>query len=353
MTSRRPAALLPLACAAAFILATRPVHTDDPVSSSVRFTGEIVRIFQRKCQPCHASDGLAMPLSNYRDVRAWGRSIREEIVEQRMPPWSAARGYGRFRNDLALSARETITVLSWIDGGMPRGEDKELPLPAHSTEVAAADVRLPLPPQRVPALQEDVIRRVNVDAGAIDPARTIARIVLAPGSPRVLRGALIYDGNGAKRRWIGAWLPWQRDTAPPPGHGFRIGRGDSLSVELHYRGDDREVVDTSNLEIYYATKTARPVDEVVLDAGRPAPLPRSTTVWAIVPSPEATATSLHIMARRPDGSSEVLLWIPRVQHDWPQTFVLDAPLQLPAGTTVSLVTDPASSAARARLAVLQ
>ena len=38
-----------------------------------------------------------------------------------MPPWSAVRGYGRFANDLSLSAREMEVILSWADGGAPSG----------------------------------------------------------------------------------------------------------------------------------------------------------------------------------------------------------------------------------------
>ena len=40
-----------------------PARSDDPVSSSVRFNREIVRIFQRKCVSCHAKDTIAMPLT--------------------------------------------------------------------------------------------------------------------------------------------------------------------------------------------------------------------------------------------------------------------------------------------------
>jgi hypothetical protein len=38
--------------------------------------------------------GLVFSLSDYRDARAWRRAIREELVEHRMPPPIAARGYG-------------------------------------------------------------------------------------------------------------------------------------------------------------------------------------------------------------------------------------------------------------------
>lgn len=238
MNGRRSTAVLALALAAAILASTERVRSDDPVSSTVRFTGAIVRIFDRKCLPCHDKDGLAMPLSNYGDVRSWGRAIREEIVEQRMPPWTVARGYGRFQNDLSLSARETTTVLSWIDGGMPRGDDRDLPMPPHAAPAAASDLRVSLPPQRIPALQQDVVRRVSV-ATDIEADRSIARVVFTPGARHVLRGALIFEGGDRVGRWLGAWLPWQRETTPPAPYGFRLPRRAQLTVELHYRGADR------------------------------------------------------------------------------------------------------------------
>jgi hypothetical protein len=38
-----------------------------------------------------------MPLETYADLRPWNRSIREEILERRMPPWPAVVGVRRGR----------------------------------------------------------------------------------------------------------------------------------------------------------------------------------------------------------------------------------------------------------------
>lgn len=350
---RGRAAVLAFAVAAATLAAAVRVRTDDPVSSSVRFTGDIVRIFDRKCQPCHAANGLAMPLSNYRDVRAWGRAIREEIVEQRMPPWTAARGFGRFRGDLSLSARETITVLSWIDGGMPRGDDKDLPPIPAATPAIAPDVRVALPPQTVPAKQEEVVRRVSIAVPPAAAGRRIARAVLIPGAPQVLRGAHIETaGASGPAQWLGAWLPWQHESAPPGGHAFGLPRDGRLTVELHYRGTDTTVVDNAALELHYAESDAAAIDEVTVGPAV-AQLAHAAAVWAIVPSPGTVARSLQVTARRPDGSTEILVWMPQLHREWPQALLLEAPLPLPAGTTVSIVAHPADAGARARLSLLR
>jgi len=343
----RLAALLLIAVTAVVVV----VRADDPVSSNVRYTGEIVRIFDRKCTPCHGDESLAMPLASYRQVRDWGRAIREEIVEQRMPPWSAARGYQRFRNELALSAREATTVLTWLDGGMPRGDDKDLPGPVALAPDDPPDLHLAVPAQRVPAGEEHVVRRIAIDAGAAAD-RAVARFVVKPGVRSVLRGALLFAGNDRDGdRWVGAWLPWQPQVAPPAPHAFLLPARGGMTLELHYRGSEREVLDQPSVDVYFARAGAA-TTELDVAAGPPARLASAGRIWAIVPSADASTRSLEVIARRPNGAMDVLLWIPEYRHEWPQALVLDDPISLPAGTIVTTVAEPGTSAARVRLSLL-
>jgi hypothetical protein len=340
----------------ASLVATTRVQTDDPVSSSVRYTGEIVRIFDRKCAPCHGAGSLAMPLSTYRDVRDWGRAIREEIVDQRMPPWSAARGYARIRNELALTARETTTILSWLDGGMPRGDDRNLPMPPPADPDPPPDLRLALPPQRVPALDEHVVRRVTI-ATELTVPRDVSRVQFTPGRRGLLRAALVFlDRGDGSTQWIGAWLPWQPRLPPPASPTFRLPPGARIAVELHYRGGDQDVDDLPGLDIYFAEQPSlsagSAVGELLIDATAPVRLTAAAAVWAIVPSADATASSLELIVRRPDGAIDVLMWIPEFRREWPQALVLQDVVRLPAGTTVTLAAEPRSSTASARLSLL-
>ena len=341
-----------LATAIAALALGGRARSDEPVTSDVRFTREIIRIMQRKCLGCHSPGGLSMSLADYPEVRAWGRAIREEIIEQRMPPWSAAPGYGRFRSELALSAREEATLLSWLDGGMRRGDGRDLP-PREETpdpEGVEPDRRLPAAPQRIPADRELVVRRVTLQTG-LATDRWVRRVVVRPGDRRVLRGALVFDAGGlaAPGQWLGAWRPGpQNTTAPPAPHAFRLRARSRLALVLYYRGAGEPVVDRPALELYFAAGgPTRPIDEIAVaarpdgDGGRrrgEATLPRESTVWALQPSPGERAASLELRARRPDGSVEVLLWMPECRPEWPQALVLEEPVVLPAGTVVSLIT---------------
>jgi len=68
-----------------------------------------------------------MSLATYDDARPWAKAIREEVLERRMPPWGAVKGFGEFRNDASLSEREIEMLANWVEGGAPQGEDMYLP----------------------------------------------------------------------------------------------------------------------------------------------------------------------------------------------------------------------------------
>jgi len=84
-----------------------------------------------------------MSLATYEEARPWAKAIREEVLERRMPPWGAVKGFGEFRNDASLSEREIEVLANWVEGGAPQGEDIYLsPVPgatASEGEGAPAD----------------------------------------------------------------------------------------------------------------------------------------------------------------------------------------------------------------------
>ena len=53
-----------------------------------------------------------------------GEAIKEEVLEKRMAPFQAVKGYGSFVHDYAVPKREVELLVSWIEGGAPRGEAK-------------------------------------------------------------------------------------------------------------------------------------------------------------------------------------------------------------------------------------
>lgn len=110
----------------------------DIITTPITFDREILRIVDARCASCHHSGGPAFSLMTYKDARPWAEAIKEEVLARRMPPWGAVKGFGDFRNDQALTEEQLELVVSWADGGVPEGEEKDIP-PTPKFDATAPD----------------------------------------------------------------------------------------------------------------------------------------------------------------------------------------------------------------------
>ena len=122
----------------------------------------------------------------YAAARPWAVAIKEEVLERRMPPWGAVKGFGDFRNDKALTPEQLELIVSWVGGGVPEGEAKDLPpdpkfdqqppqVPSHGALAVSGEFQLPkdfaldgLLPKTVP---EDAALQITaaLPDGSIEP----------------------------------------------------------------------------------------------------------------------------------------------------------------------------------------
>jgi hypothetical protein len=103
------------------------VHAHDIITTPITWSREISRIVLKKCAGCHTQKGSAFPLTTYKEVRPWVVAIREEVLHRTMPPWGAVKGFGEFSNDTSLTPEEIELIVNWSEGGVPEGEEKDLP----------------------------------------------------------------------------------------------------------------------------------------------------------------------------------------------------------------------------------
>src|SRR5580698_2454601 len=96
------------------------------------FAKDVAPIFQEKCEECHHK-GTAAPFSvaTYEEVRPWARSIRTQVANRNMPPWSIDKTVGikHFANDRSLNDSQIATIVAWVDQGARLGDVKDLPKP--------------------------------------------------------------------------------------------------------------------------------------------------------------------------------------------------------------------------------
>jgi hypothetical protein len=87
----------------------------DKSSSPVTFAKDVAPILHKNCASCHRTGEIApMSLLTFKDVRPWARSIREVVVERRMPPWLADPKHGEFSNDSRLAQKDIDTIVAWV-----------------------------------------------------------------------------------------------------------------------------------------------------------------------------------------------------------------------------------------------
>jgi hypothetical protein len=104
-----------------------PLSAHDPITTQLTWTRDISRIVNRRCIGCHSA-GASVPLATYDTARPWAKAMRDEVMTRKMPPWGAVPGYGpELRGDPSLAQTEIDTVVRWVEGGAPKGDDVWLP----------------------------------------------------------------------------------------------------------------------------------------------------------------------------------------------------------------------------------
>jgi len=113
-----------LVCAMWFAAAT---SGHDVITTPITFTREISRLIYSRCASCHRPGGAAFSLLTYAEARPWAAAIKEEVLERRMPPWGAVKGFGEFKDDRGLTQEQIELMADWVEGGAPEGDATLLP----------------------------------------------------------------------------------------------------------------------------------------------------------------------------------------------------------------------------------
>jgi len=117
---------IPAACLAMVLLSTHS-SGHDIITTPITFSREISRVLYSRCVECHRPGGSAFSLLTYEEARPWAKAIEEEVLERRMPPWGAVKGFGEFRDDQGLTQEQLELIAEWVEGGAPGGDPKYLP----------------------------------------------------------------------------------------------------------------------------------------------------------------------------------------------------------------------------------
>ena len=315
--------------AAIGVLESRPAAHDR--TTQVTWTTDVEPILKSRCVGCHAAGGFApMPLDTYEAARAAARAIRQEVLERRMPPWPAARGFGDFANDRTLTPIEVELLTAWADGATPLGP------PVAAAAAGEPPRRRPrVPDLMLTAPSEQMVsgshRQFEIATGLLEE-RALAAWEFKPGNRALVEQAVLSIAPGIR---LGEWTPPEGIVSFPEGVTLRLPPRARIVLDVRYRKSPVPQTDRSAVALYFAREPGRPVRSRSLGCGTTV-MDRGIDALALTPRLASAGESMEIVATRPDGSVDPLCVIPRFEPAYPLTYRFRAGVALPRGTALSV-----------------
>jgi hypothetical protein len=367
MTGRTAAAVVMVTTTLAAVAVWR-VEAHKPITSPYTFTEDVLPILRDRCSACHVAGGPApMALTTAEETIPWGESIRLELIAGHMPPWAAISNGARLRHAEGLTARELNVLLTWVTGGTPISAPPPAPVgPSSAWSLGVPDAVVPLPEVGVAADQGEATKEfvLPLDAAARRPLRAVD---LKPGTRSLVRSAQIAvkttAPSGDVERTLALWVPGDTPVALPDGTGFDVPADAELVVRVRsqktWEHEREAMTDRSEVGLYFASGAPQAIRMLTLTAAAPrASEPTdvvsggvvlglrtaaATRVLSLYPAAAAAGARVTVDAIPPEGLMQRLIeFTPR--PGWDRRYVFDTPVDLPAGTQLSVSVGPVDNA---------
>ena len=332
---------------------------------SVSYTEEVVPILKENCVKCHREGAIApWAMSSHEMIKGFSPMIREVVLTQRMPPGQIDTHVGRpIENVPGLTIEERKRLVSWIDSGSPKDGGAD-PLADVEAEVqkfslGEPDIVLEVPPQSIPATGVIDYRYVPVPLN-LDEDVWISGMEFLPGDREVLHHVIAYLTSPADKtakassagsgQNIAGFAPGRQPDYFGEDSGRLIPRGSNLLLQMHYTTSGREAVDATKVGIFLHKKPPAYVMSGDVVGQRRFMIPpgakehkleatqeieRDALLYQFTPHMHFRGKYMSYEASYPDGSSEVLLSVPKYNFNWQYSYRPQEPIFLPAGTKLT------------------
>ncbi|MHB8503783.1 MAG: tetratricopeptide repeat protein [Candidatus Acidiferrales bacterium] len=348
----------------------------------VTFNRDIAPIIFRNCAQCHhPGESGPFPLLTYADVKSHGRQVAYITSKRIMPPWLPDPGGPKFADELRLTDEQIATIQKWVDQGEIEGNPSDLPPQpkfAAGWELGKPDVIVKAEkPFLLPASGTD--RYWNfVFRTPVHGMRWLKAIEIRPGDKRLVHHAnVLVDRQQSGRRMEkepGAgfsgmeliieseafdpdshflfWKPGSPPYVEPDGMALRLDKTTDLILNTHFQPSGKAELIQPTLGLYFTDKpaTKHPI-LIQLDNDRELDippgaknflvsddftLPVDAIVLAIYPHAHYLGKNLLAYATFPDGTRKTLIHISNWDLNWQAVYRYAQPLELPAGTKISM-----------------
>ncbi|HEY3947809.1 redoxin domain-containing protein [Phenylobacterium sp.] len=331
-------------------------------ATKVSYSKDVAPILEAKCVACHEDGGIGpMAFNNYAVVKGFAPMIREVIRTDRMPPYHADPRVGHFSDDKRLSPDEIKTIVHWVDEGAPRGDG---PDPLGAVKRVAAewplgkpDLIIDVPAFTIPASGVVDYQRPAVP-GTLTEGKWVRASTVKPGSRQgvhhLLTGwmeSMPANGKSSETRWaasLGAgYAVGAESSMEPKNAGVYLPPGGAYGFQMHYTPYGKEVVDKSQVALYFYDKPPELImhSVVVMDPTIQIPagearhkevayvqFPHDALLYSAFPHAHYRAYSSDLWIEYPDGKMKLLLSLPRYDFNWQRSYTFAEPVKVPAGS---------------------
>jgi len=350
---------------AAAMLLTLPNWARAAGAETPTFSKDVAPIFYKSCAECHRPTMFApMSLVTYDAARPYARSIKQKVVARQMPPWGADPAHGTFKNDPRLTQAEIDTITAWVDGGAPRGDDKDLPPVPQFVDgwtIGKPDAIFTMEEEfEIPASGTIPYKYFKVPTGLTED-KWIQAIEIKPGARAHVHHVIAFtqpvgqplNGGGALGPTnIGGVTPNKPGLVFEPGIARRLRGNQDIVLQLHYTTNGTAAADRTTVGIIYAkqppTKLAAggmalnprfviPPNDGNYEVRATQAIAKDTMLTSLTPHMHVRGKDMTYVAHYPDGTDETLLSVPKYDFNWQITYELAKPKLLPAGTKVEVI----------------
>ncbi|MBX7168545.1 MAG: redoxin domain-containing protein [Pirellulales bacterium] len=369
-----------LAAALDALLAGQPVTTTETevpgciigriktpqADAPVTYSNQIARILQERCAECHRPGQIApFSLTSYDEVVGWAEMIDEVVRDNRMPPWHADPHYGHFSNDARLTPEQLQQIHDWVAAGAPEGDRAELPEPREYV----TGWQMPFEPDQVVYMSDEAYHVpaegvVDYQYFTVDPGFTedkwLKTAECVPGNRGVVHHIIVFARPPESRakdargfHFVAGFAPGTRPFVFPDGMAKLIPAGSKLIFQMHYTPngtpqDDRSSIGlkfTDAKGVTHRVATDRAINHNFrIPAGDPnyevtarRKFLDDALILAYFPHMHLRGKSFRYIAELPDGSSEIVLDVPRYDFNWQNHFILSQPRKMPAGSAIRCI----------------
>ncbi|MFP6767458.1 MAG: redoxin domain-containing protein [Planctomycetaceae bacterium] len=330
-------------------------------AGSITYARHVSRILQQKCAGCHhANTAAPFSLTSYDEAKNWSATIKETVVQRRMPPWHADPRYGHFSNDMRLTQAEIDTLVAWIDDGTPMGKVADLPPKIQYSDgwmIGKPDVVFKMPREFTVKAKGTVRYQYFVTKMDLKEDVWIQAAEARPGNRSVVHHIIVYhrpagSGKNRRRQSIVGTAPGEDPEIWPLGTGRKIPAGSELVWQLHYTPTGKvETVRSSLGLIFCKTPPRRSVKgKAAINFRFKIPpgasnhrvvssvdFSRDAELLSLMPHMHLRGKDFLYRAHYPDGKKEILLSVPGYDFNWQHRYRFAKPFRVPAGTKIECV----------------